>query len=112
MGHFRPNKPTDVHLSFISAGQVNKPKKQVIEIPSVKWKEGGFLVGSRTISRNTSRVINCPLGIRERLLPTRVLMSKDQLEPMSTLFISACQELSELTLKINTEEDGDSSFGL
>ncbi len=27
-------------------------------------------------------------------------------------FISACQGLSELTLKINTEEDGDSFFSL
>ncbi len=53
------------------------------------------------------RVISRPLEIRERLLPTRVLMSLDQ--PMSTFHFSLPQGLSVLTLKINTEEDGDSS---
>ena len=88
--------------------QVNKPKNPVIEIPTVKWKEGGLLV-RQGLPAVYHRVISRPLGIREHLLPTRVLMSLDQ--PMSP-YISACQGLSELTLKINTEEDGDSSVGL
>ena len=57
--------------------QVNKPKKPVIEIPTVKWKEGGLLV-RQGLPAVYHRVISCPLGI----LPTRVLMSLDQ--PMST----------------------------
>ncbi len=28
--------------------QVNEPEKSVIKIPTVKWKEGGLLVGART----------------------------------------------------------------
>ena len=65
---------------------MNKPKNPVIEIPTVKWKEGGLLVVARAFSWNTTRVINRPLRIRERLLQTRVLMSKDQ--PMFTFLFS------------------------
>ena len=65
--------------------QVNKPKNPVIEIPTVKWKEGGLLV-RQGLPAVYHRVISRPLGIRERLLPTRVLMSLDQ--PMSTFHFS------------------------
>jgi hypothetical protein len=81
----------------------------MIEIPTVKWKEDGLLVGARTSAFSRDRrVINRPLRIRERLLQNRALISVvDQRKS-----ISAGQGLSELALKINTEEDGDSSFGL
>ena len=65
--------------------QVNKLKNPVIEIPTVKWKEGGLLV-RQGFPAVYHRVISRPLGIKERLLPTRVLMSLDQ--PMSTLHFS------------------------
>ena len=70
--------------------QVNKPKNPVIEIPTVKWKEGGLLV-RQGLPAVCHRVISRPLGIRERLLPTRVLMSLDQ--PMSTLHFSLSRAL-------------------
>ncbi len=60
-------------------------KKPVIKIPTVKWKEGGLLV-RQGLPAVHHRVISRPLGIRERLLPTRVLMPLDQ--PMSTFHFS------------------------
>ena len=65
--------------------QVNKPKNPVIEIPTVKWKEGGLLV-RQGLPAVYHRVISRLLGIKERLLPIRVLMSLDQ--PMSTFHFS------------------------
>ena len=53
--------------------QVNEPENSVIEIPTVKWKEGGLLVGAITFSRDR-RVINRRLRILERLLQTRALI--------------------------------------
>ncbi len=57
----------------------------MIEIPTVKWKEGGLFV-RQGLPAVYHRVISRPLGIRERLLPTRVFMSLDQ--PMSTFHFS------------------------
>ncbi len=60
-------------------------KKPVIEIPTVKWKEG-VACSLQDLPAVYHRVISRPLGSRERLLLTRVLMSLDQ--PMSTFHFS------------------------
>ena len=54
---------------FVPSEQAKNP---VIEIPTVKWKEGGLLV-RQGLPAVYHRVVSRPLGIRERLLQTRVL---------------------------------------
>ncbi len=84
----------------------------MIEIPTISKVEERWLARmGKGLPAVYHRVINRPLGIRERLLQTRVLMSIVD-HRKSTFHFSWPRGLSELTLEINTEEDGDSSVGL
>ncbi len=75
---------------FVTSERARNP---VIEIHTIKWKEGGLLGGARTFLRSR-RVINRSLRIRERLLQTRALIS----------IVDQRKSTFELPLKLNAEE--------